>query len=105
MPTFNEMHGKPELDTSDEPFMYHGEELTDARSIELGEQAAAHARRKNLIPGRKSLSGGATHSPVVQFRVPAPMIEALEEQAEREGLSRSKLARKALDEYLERHAG
>ncbi|MFC7620945.1 hypothetical protein [Microlunatus sp. GCM10028923] len=105
MATFKERHGEPELDESDEPFVYHGEELTDSRAEQIAQEALAAVRRRNLVPGRKSLTGDGKHSPVVQFRVPGPVREALEAQAEREGLTRSKLARKALDEYLERHAG
>lgn len=78
---------------------------TDERAEQIANESLAAVRRRNLVPGRKSLTGGSKHSPVVQFRVPEPVRDALEVQAEREGLSRSKLARKALDEYLARHAG
>ncbi|WP_152360405.1 ribbon-helix-helix protein, CopG family [Microlunatus speluncae] len=75
------------------------------RAEQIAEESLAEIRRRNLVPGGKSMSGGAKHSPVVQFRVPETMEEALDAQAEREGMTRSRLARKALDEYLERHAG
>jgi hypothetical protein len=105
MATFKDMHGEAKLSTSKEPFIYHGEELTDERAEQIAQESLAEARRRNLVPGGKSMSGGRKHSPVVQFRVPESMEEALEAQAEREGVTRSRLARKALDEYLERHAG
>jgi hypothetical protein len=102
---FKDMHGEAKLSTSKEPFIYDGEELTEERAEQMAEESLAEIRRRNLVPGGKSMSGGRKHSPVVQFRVPETMEDALDAQAEREGTTRSKLARKALDEYLERHAG
>lgn len=96
--TFRELHGEPVEDTSDEPFVYHGEELTDERSAELEERASRAFA--NLVPGGKSLSGGSKHSPTVQFRVPESLRGKLVRQASSEGVSPSKLARKALEEYL-----
>jgi hypothetical protein len=59
-------------------------------------------RTANLIPGRKSLSGDGTVSPVLQFRTPRKReVEAL---AEEMGIRPSELARRALDEYLDDHA-
>ena len=105
MATFKDLHGEAILSTNKEPFIYHGEELTESRAEQIAQESLAEARQRNLVPGGKSMSGGRKHSPVVQFRVPEAMEDALEAQAEREGVTRSRLARKALDEYLERHAG
>lgn len=77
-----------------------GRRLTDELAEELAEQALAEARRRNLVPGRKSLTGGSTHSPRVQFRVPEPLREAAEQRAAQEGVSLSVLVREALERYL-----
>lgn len=55
---------------------------------------------RNLIPGRKSLSGGTTHSPRVQFRVPDEIREKAEKRAREKGVTLSVLARQALEQYL-----
>lgn len=77
-----------------------GRRLTNELAEEFAEQALAEARRRNLVPGRKSLTGGATHSPRVQFRVPEPLREAAEQRAAEKGVSLSVLAREALERYL-----
>jgi len=81
-----------------------GRRLTDALANRLAAEGAEQAHKQGLIPGPKSLSGGATHSPVVQFRVPQSTKHALDEAAARLGVSPSKLGRQALDDYLERIA-
>jgi predicted HicB family RNase H-like nuclease len=77
-----------------------GRWLTNELAEELAQQTLAEARRRNLVPGRKSLTGGSTHSPRVQFRVPEPLREAAERRAEEKGVSLSVLAREALERYL-----
>ncbi len=77
-----------------------GRQLTNEIAEELVEQTLAEVRRRNLVPGRKSLTGGATHSPRVQFRVPEPLREAAEARAAQKGVSLSVLAREALERYL-----
>jgi predicted HicB family RNase H-like nuclease len=77
-----------------------GRRLTDELAEQLAKEALAEARRRNLVPGRKSLSGGAIHSPRVQFRMPESMLEAAERRADEEGVSLSELARHALQRYL-----
>lgn len=77
-----------------------GSRLTEQRAEELAKEALAEIRRRNLVPGRKSLSGGTAPSPRVQFRVPENIRDAVEERARAEGKSVSALAREALEHYL-----
>jgi predicted HicB family RNase H-like nuclease len=78
-----------------------GTRLTEQRAEQLAGQALAEIRRRNLVPGRKSLSGGSVHSPRVQFRVPEEIRERAEQRAAAEGKSLSALAREALEHYLQ----
>lgn len=91
----------------DEVLLPDGRRLTE----ELAEQLAAEApaprvkaeldkKLANLVPGGKSLTGGSTHSPVVQFRAPERLRERLRQRAEAEGKSQSALAREALERFL-----
>ena len=77
-----------------------GRRLTDELAEQLADDTLAEARRRNLVPGRKSLTGGNVHSPRVQFRVPESLREAAEQRAAAEGVSLSELAREALEHYL-----
>ena len=77
-----------------------GRRLTEAGAEQLARQTLAEARRRNLIPGRKSLTEGSTHSPRVQFRVPEAVATQAQERARAEGKSLSELAREALLRYL-----
>lgn len=76
-----------------------GRRLTEAGAEQLARQTLAEARRRNLIPGRKSLTEGSTHSPRVQFRVPEAVATRGQERA-RAGKSLFELARGALLRYL-----
>ncbi|MEO6880261.1 MAG: hypothetical protein ABI181_04820 [Mycobacteriaceae bacterium] len=87
-----------DLDT--EPALAHGRELTETDAVELAASTLAEVRRRNLVPGRKSLGGDGRHSPRVQFRVPDSVRVEAERRAEREGVSLSALARTALVHYL-----
>jgi len=85
---------------AEEVYLPDGRRLTEELARELAGQTLEEIRRRNLIPGRKSLTGGAVHSPRVQFRVPADLQAKAEERAKREGKTVSKLAREALERYL-----
>lgn len=87
-----------DLDT--DPAVVHGRELDESAAEALAAAALAEVRRRNLVPGRKSLSGGGQHSPRVQFRVPEAVLVEAEQRAERDGISVSTLARTALLHYL-----
>lgn len=77
-----------------------GSRLTNDRVDQLARAGIAEARRRNLIPGRKSLAGDGSHSPRVQFRVPESLRAAAEAKAAAEGVTLSVLAREALEHYL-----
>ncbi len=94
----------PDLDLDVEDFQYQGERLTNERAEQIAEETLANVRRRNLIPGGKSLSGGSMHSPRVQFRVPEELRTKAEKVAEDEGVSLSALARYALEDYLRSQA-
>lgn len=78
--------------------------LTNEVAEQIAEETLAEVRRRNLIPGGKSLSGGAVHSPRVQFRVPEEVRAQAERVAEDEGASLSALARHALEDYVRSRA-
>lgn len=78
-----------------------GERLTEARAAELAEQTLRELRKRNLVPGRKSLSRDGSHSPTIQVRVPAELRAAAEERARADHVSVSVLVRRALESYLE----
>lgn len=77
-----------------------GRHLTEDLAHQLALDGVTEARRRNLIPGRKSLSGDGSHSPTVQFRVPYTLRAAAEARAATEGVTLSALAREALEHYL-----
>ncbi len=82
-----------------------GRRLTDDLAEELAQKTLAEVRSRNLIPGRKSLSGSGIHSPRVQFRLPDSLRSAAERRAAEEGVSLSVLAREALEHYLASQVG
>ncbi|WP_308465928.1 DNA-binding protein [Rathayibacter soli] len=86
-------------DVEAEEVRHRGERLTVDRVDAIVEALRAQ-RAANLKPGGKSLSGGGKHSPTVQFRVPEELHEQALKRAQAEGVSLSKLGRKALQEYL-----
>ncbi len=88
-----------DIDLAAEEFtLTDGTRLTDERAEEIA--ASAERRRANLLPGRKSLSGGAKHSPVLQVRIPEELRDELQHVATERGVSLSKLARDILEESV-----
>jgi len=88
-----------DIDLDEEEFtLPDGTRLTEARAQELAE--AAERRKANLVPGRKSLSGGSKHSPVIQVRLPEALRDELQSAADERGVSLSKIARDLLEESL-----
>lgn len=65
--------------------------------------AAVQDVHQKLPPGRPSLDRQGSASPQVTFRLPAALRQEAEDQARREGTRVSSVARKALEEYLQRH--
>ncbi|HEY2042432.1 MAG TPA: hypothetical protein VGH11_07110 [Jatrophihabitans sp.] len=95
----------PDLDLDEEEFILKdGRRLTNELAEQIAEETLAEVRRRNLIPGGKSLSGGGVHSPRVQFRVPEELRTQAEQVAEDEGVSLSALARHALEDYVRSRA-
>lgn len=92
-----------DIDLDEEEFV-----LSDGRRLteELAEQIADEVvgrRHPNLVPGRKSLSGGAKHSPVVQARLSESTYDRFRRLAEARQVSLSAIAREAVEEYLDAH--
>lgn len=77
-----------------------GRRLTDDLAERMAREGRDEARRRNLVPGRKSLSGDGSHSPRVQFRLPESLRAAAEAKAAEKGVTVSVLAREALERYL-----
>lgn len=93
-----------EAEDDDSPVtLRDGTVLEGAAADAYIEGAIAKIRARNLVPGGKSLSGGTKHSPTVQFRVPETVRDEVEAQAAAEGVTVSRLARKALEQYLAEH--
>ena len=91
----------PDLDLDEEEFtLKDGRRLTKELAEQIADETLVELRRRNLIPGGKSLSGGSVHSPRVQFRVPEELRTQAEHVAEDEGVSLSALARHALEDYV-----
>ena len=89
-----------DVDLDQEEVFAGGERLTEARATELAAQTLREVRKRNLIPGRKSLGGDGSHSPVIQFRVPAHLRASLEARARTDNVTASVVARRALESYL-----
>lgn len=77
-----------------------GRRLTEDLAEQFAQEARAEIGRRNLIPGRKSLSGDGQHSPTIRVRVPEELRERAEQRAAADGVSLSNLAREALEAYL-----
>jgi len=66
-------------------------------------KAAVEDVHEKLGRGRPSLSADGHRSPQVTFRLPSDLRQRAEAQARQEGTRVSDVARRALEEYLERH--
>lgn len=93
----------PDIDLDDEVVVIDGKRVTEADAEAWSDEIAADRSWDNLVPGRKSLSGGSKHSPVVNVRVAESTRRRLEELAAQSGVTVSKVARQAIDEFLSRH--
>ncbi|MBS9532534.1 DNA-binding protein [Mycobacterium sp. M1] len=89
-----------DVDLTTAQIFVDGERLTDERAAQIAADVLAKARSRNLIPGGKSLSGGAKHSPVVQVRVSENTRARLQAIAEARNMSVSRLSRQVLDEFV-----
>lgn len=77
-----------------------GRKLTEELAEDLAEETVQQARKKNLIPGGKSLSGDGSHSPSLRVRLPKDLKDDLDELADRRGKSTSSVARDAITQYV-----
>lgn len=91
-----------DVDLNETEIIVDGERLTDERAEQIAADVLAKARARNLVPGGKSLSGGATHSPIVQVRVSEVTRAKLQAIAADRKMSVSKLSRQVLDEFVAR---
>lgn len=92
-----------DIDLDEEEFILEdGTRLTEERAAQIVRNVLANPRG-NLIPGRKSLAGDGSHSPVIQFR--SPRRAEAEAVARELDISLSELARRAVDAYLDSRAG
>jgi predicted HicB family RNase H-like nuclease len=95
----------PDLDLDAEIINVNDKRLTEVGAQMWAAELEARDRsndrsRANLIPGRKSLSGGGRHSPVVNVRVSEATRGRLDEIAAQRGVSVSRIAREAIDAYI-----
>ncbi|WP_040511791.1 ribbon-helix-helix protein, CopG family [Gordonia soli] len=103
----NEPIEAEDIDLEETEVIVGGERLTDERAEQLAEETLAEvrarreARTKHLVPGGKSLTGGSTHSPVLNVRVPAELKSALDEQARAQSMGTSKLVRSILEDWAQ----
>ena len=93
-----------DVDLDQEETHFQGARLTEDRAERIAETALQDARRRGLIPGRKSLSGGNTHSPRLEVRVPADLHREITERAKRENVTVSKLVREILQRCVDEEA-
>ena len=92
-----------DIDLDGEQFVLpDGRRLTEELAERIAEDVVAR-RHPNLVPGRKSLSGGGKHSPVVQARLPESTYDRFRRLAEARHVSLSTIAREAVEEYLDAH--
>jgi predicted HicB family RNase H-like nuclease len=100
----NEDASISDIDLDRENVYFQGERLTEGRAERIAETALRDARHRGLIPGRKSLSGGNTHSPRLEVRVPADLHREIAERAKRENVTVSRLVREILQRYVDEEA-
>ena len=91
-----------DIDLNTETIYVDGERLTVERADHIAADMLEEARRRNLRPGGKSLSGEGKHSPVVQVRVSQATQIKLKALADARRMSVSKLSRQVLDDFVQR---
>lgn len=91
---------EPDADLDDEVVIVDGERLTEADADAWSDEIARDRYWDNLIPGRKSLSGGSIHSPALNLRVSVETRRRLSELAAQRGTSVSRVAREAIEKFL-----
>lgn len=80
-----------------------GVEITDELAEQLADEAeAGYDLSSDRRVGRKSLAGGAGHSPRVNIRLTPELYERARQRAAAEGTTISQLARRAFEAYIGR---
>lgn len=92
-----------EVDLDEVEIFHEGERLTEARAEAIAQDVLAEVRRRNLSPGGKSLSGDGSRSPTIQVTVSKETESQFAELARQRKMSRSKLARKVLEDWIAQH--
>lgn len=93
----------PDIDLDKDVVSVGSERFTNADANRLADELSSRDRSlDNLIPGRKSLSGGSKHSPAVNIRVSEVTRRKLEQVAQQRGRTVSQIAREAIEEFLAR---
>ncbi|GAA5143289.1 hypothetical protein GCM10023340_08360 [Nocardioides marinquilinus] len=93
-----------DVDLDEDPItLPDGTELDEAAAERYGREVADRAAVKRR-PGRPSLSGERKASPQVHTRVPFETRVKLDAIAERDGVRAAEVARRAIEEYVQRHA-
>ena len=93
---------KPKLSKWDKIY----DDATVARIVAHVDKAIEEGRSVTVYPhrGRPSLNGESAESPTIGFRLTADLRERATAIAQQEGLSISALARRALEDYVNRVA-
>ena len=90
-----------DVDLDQDPITLPSGRVIDNKGAEaLVEETLAAAQKRGLLPGRKSLSGGRHHSPVVAVRLPDAVRDKLVNRAKAEGRSVSAVIREGVERYL-----
>ena len=92
-----------DVDLNETEIYVNGRRLTEELANEIADEMTRISRersRANLVPGRKSLSGGGKHSPAVQVRVSEATRDRLVIIAKERQVTLSRLVREVLDDYV-----
>jgi hypothetical protein len=96
----NKSRGRP-ASRSTAPISKTGVTITDELADQLAREAEeGYDLSRGRRVGRKSLAGGAGHSPRLNFRTTPDLYERAAARAHREGKTVSQIAREALEKFI-----
>ena len=91
----------PRASRSTAPISKTGVPITDELADQLAREAEeGYDLSRGRRVGRKSLAGGAGHSPRLNFRTTPELYERAAARAHREGKTVSQIAREALEKFI-----